>query len=274
MVLSREEKEKMVLDLYYNKGYTYRQIAKELRMSPNQIREIIKRHEEKNDAVASKKKELSLSSKAHKLFSQGKNNVQVKIKLDLPQEQVTQFRLEYWRLRNQDKLESLYMLTKDKVSVLWKIYKELMIMGGMSIEEVASVMSTGIMYQLARLYKELVRKRGISIEEVAAVVDINLNILPEMEWKLEQTSKELARKQVDLDMIETRISSLEEEENRRRNRIFTLPSSSYYVENSSTNATPYYSAPSQSPSLPYWSSGNRDPWSEYRDKEKTKTRSL
>jgi predicted DNA-binding protein YlxM (UPF0122 family) len=274
MVLSREEKEKMVLDLYYNKGYTYRQIAKELRMSPNQIREIIKRHEEKNDVVASKKKELSLSSKAHKLFSQGKNNVQVKIKLDLPQEQVTQFRLEYWRLRNQDKLESLYMLTKDKVSVLWKIYKELMIMGGMSIEEVASVMSTGIMYQLARLYKELVRKRGISIEEVAAVVDINLNILPEMEWKLEQTSKELARKQVDLDMIETRISSLEEEENRRRNRIFTLPSSSYYVENSSTNATPYYSAPSQSPSLPYWSSGNRDPWSEYRDKEKTKTRSL
>jgi transposase len=263
MILSREEKEKMVLDLYYNKGYTYRQIAKELRMSPNQIREIIKRHEEKNDAIANRKKELSLSSKAYKLFSQGKNNVQVSIKLDLPQEQVTQYRLEYWILNNQDELESLYKLAKGKVSVLWKIYKELMIMGGMSIEEVASVMSTGIMYQLSRLYKELVRKRGISIEEVAAVVDINLNILPEMEWKLEQTSKALARKELDLDMIETRINSLEEKEN-RRNRIFTLPPSSYYVENSSTNPTPYYSAPSQSPSLPYPSSGNRDPWSEYR----------
>ena len=33
MVLNREEKEKLVLDLYYNKGYTYRQIAKELKMS-------------------------------------------------------------------------------------------------------------------------------------------------------------------------------------------------------------------------------------------------
>ena len=139
MVLSRDEKEEMVLDLYYNKGYTYKQLTRELRMSPNQIREMIKRHEEKNDAIANKKKELSLSSKAHKLFSQGKNNVQVKIKLDLPQEQVTQFRLEYWRLRNQDNLEQLYMLTKDKVSVLWKIYKELIIIGGMSIEEVASV---------------------------------------------------------------------------------------------------------------------------------------
>ena len=52
MVLSREEKEKMVLDLYYNEGYTYKQITSELRMSPNQIREIIKRNEEKNDAIA------------------------------------------------------------------------------------------------------------------------------------------------------------------------------------------------------------------------------
>jgi transposase len=267
MILNREEKEKKVLDLYYNKGYTYRQIATELRMSPNQIRAIIKRHEEKNEAIANKKKMLSLSSQAYKLFSEGKSNVQVAIKLDLPQEQISQFRLQYWRLQNQDRLEQLDMLTKGKLSVLWKIYKELVVIGGMSIEEVASMMSTGLTYQLSRLYKELVRKRGISIEEVAAVVDVALNELPYVKERLEQTSKALARKQVELDMVKVRISSLEEEENRRRNRIFTLPSSSYYVENSSTNATPYYSASRQSPSLPYWSSGNRDPWSEYRDKE-------
>ena len=220
MVLSREEKEKMVLDLYYNKGYTYKQLTRELRMSPNQIREIIKRHEEKNDAIANKKKVLSLSSQAYKLFYEGKNNVQVTIKLDLPQEQITQFRLEYWRLQNQDKLEQLYMLAKGKVSVLWKIYKELMIMGGMSIEEVASVISTDQLFQLARLYKALVRNRGMSIEEVAAAVDINLNILPDMKRELDQTCKALARKQVELE-------SLEEEEKRRRNRIVTLPPSSY-----------------------------------------------
>jgi uncharacterized protein YjcR len=104
MSMSREEKEKMVLELYYNKGYTYKQLTRELRMSPNQIREIIKRHEEKNDAIANKKKELSLSSKAYKLFLEGKTSVEVAIKLDLPQEQVTQFCLEYWRLQNQDNL--------------------------------------------------------------------------------------------------------------------------------------------------------------------------
>ena len=262
MVLSREEKEKMVLDLYYNRGYTYKQLTQELRMSPNQLREIIKRHEEKNDAIANKKKELSLSSKAYKLFYEGKNNVEVAIMLDLPQEQVTQFRLEYWRLQNQDEFESLYMLTKGKVSVLRKIYNELVIIGGMSIEEAASVISTGHMYQLSRLYKELVIKRGMSIEEAASVVDINLNILPDMKRELDQTCKALAKKQVDLD-------SLEEEEKRRRNRTVTLHPSYYYVENSATNAFPFHSDPTPMPSsLPYWPSGNPDPWSEYRSKQK------
>jgi DNA-binding MarR family transcriptional regulator len=84
MVLSREEKENMVLDLYYNKGYTYKQLTRELRMSPSQLREIIKRDEEKknDDAIVNKKKELSLSSKAYKLFYEGKNDVEVAIKLD------------------------------------------------------------------------------------------------------------------------------------------------------------------------------------------------
>ena len=265
MVLSREEKEKMVLDLYYNRSYTYKQLTRELRMSPNQLREIIKRHEEKNDAIANKKKELSLSSQAYKLFSEGKTNVEVAIKLDLPQEQVTRLHSEYWRLQNQDKLESLYMVTKGKVSVLWKIYKELVIIGGMSIEEVASMISTGAMYQLSRLYKELVIKRGMSIEEVASAVDIDLNILPDMERRLEQTTKALARKEADLDMIKGRISSLEEEEKRRRNRIVTLPPSSYYVENSAPNALPYYSTPSRPPSLPYPPSGYPDLTNDYRD---------
>ena len=60
------------------------------------------------------------------------------------------------------------------------------------------------MYQLARLYKELVIKRGMSIEEVAAAVDINLNILPDMKRELDETCKALARKQVELDILRGR----------------------------------------------------------------------
>ena len=159
MSLSREEKGKLVLDLYYNKGYTYRDIAKELKMSPNQIRDIIKRNEEKNDVIANKKKQLSLSSKAYKMFSQGKTNVQVAIKLDIPENQVTQLHSEYWRLQDQNNLESLYIATKGKAGRLWKLYRELVI------------------------------KRGMSLEEVAKVVDIALHELPDMESLLEQTTR-------------------------------------------------------------------------------------
>ena len=48
-----------LLNFYYTEGYTYKQLTKELKVSPNQLKEIIKRHEEKNDAIANKKKMLS-----------------------------------------------------------------------------------------------------------------------------------------------------------------------------------------------------------------------
>ena len=81
-----------------------------------------------------------------------------------------------------------------------------------------------------------------------------------MKEELDQTCKVLAKKQVDLDMIKVRISSLEEEETRRRNRIVTLPPSSYrYVDNLARNPFPYHPDPAPTrTSLPYWSSRNRD----------------
>lgn len=112
----------------------------------------------------------------------------------------------------------------------------------MSIKEVGSVVSTYQLLQLGRLYRALVRNRGMSIDDVAAVVDIALNELPDMKQMLEETTKAVARKQLELE-------ALEEEEKRRRNRIITIDPSSYsYAENPA-------SAPS---SLPYWSSRNRD----------------
>lgn len=115
MFISKEEKERLVLELYYEKGYTYRQIAKELHMSPNQIQDIIRRYEEKTNAKANKKKELSLSSKAYKLFSKRKTNVEVAILLDIPQPQVTQFQYQYWKLMGQDKLVTLHSLLGDRI---------------------------------------------------------------------------------------------------------------------------------------------------------------
>ena len=60
------------------------------------------------------------------MFYEGKNNVKVAIKLDIPQEQVTRLHSEYRRLQNQYKLESLYMVTKGKVSRLINTKKKLL----------------------------------------------------------------------------------------------------------------------------------------------------
>jgi RNA polymerase sigma factor (sigma-70 family) len=51
MFLSKEEKERHVIDLYYNQGKTFRDIAKELGMSPNTITTILKKEEQRNNSI-------------------------------------------------------------------------------------------------------------------------------------------------------------------------------------------------------------------------------
>ena len=205
MVLSREEKEKLVLDLYYNKGYTYRQIAKELKMSPNQIRDIIRRHEEKDNAIANRKRDLSLSSKAYKLYSKGKNRAQVAIMLDISEAQATQF--EYFRLTGQVELISLYARTKGKLSSLLK------------------------------LFDELALKREMSIEHIANVVEISLHKLPYMEGLYDQAKREVDRLVEKKDYLLFNINSLKKElvqlkeEEKKQRRMLALPSYNNYYDN-------------------------------------------
>lgn len=199
-------------------------------MSPNQISDVIRKHEENDNAIANKKKHLSLSSKAYTLFSKGKTNVEVAIKLDLPQNQVTQLRLEYWRLIGQDKLATLYTIIEGRI------------------------------FSLSKLYRELVIKRGMSLEAVADVVDTALHELPHMESLLDQATRAAARKQEKVDYLENRIHTLEEEEKRRK-RTITLSPYNYHVEDSEIPATkafsPYYASRQPAP-LPYWPSGFPD----------------
>ena len=99
MSMSREEKEKLVIDLYFNQCKTFRHIAESLRMSFTPISQIVKKHQDeiegKNKStntitIEKSRTQLSLSSKAYKMFSEGRTNVQVAIRLDIPQVQVTQ----------------------------------------------------------------------------------------------------------------------------------------------------------------------------------------
>jgi hypothetical protein len=247
MSISREEKEKLVIDHYFNQDKTFRYIAEHLRLSFTSISQIVKKHQDEIDGksnntitIEKNRTQLSLSSKTFKMFSEGKSNVQVAIKQNIPQTQVTQFRMEYWRLICQDKLEKLHTKIGTSIFSLWKLYNELVI------------------------------ERGMSLEEVAKVVDIALHELPDMESRLDQTTRAAAMKEVDLEHLERRIHTLKEE--MKRKRMVTLPSSYYHVEDRENSVMKEFSSNSdlgQPSQLPYWPTENYDPWSEYRMNKRT-----
>src|SRR5687768_8185422 len=111
-ILTRKERERLVIDLYYNQGKTHREIAKEARISPRDIGVILnkvigekkteglKEQEEdninsKNDNQEHEQQQYSLSAQTYKLFSDRKTPLEVAIALNLRESEVTKFYKEY-----------------------------------------------------------------------------------------------------------------------------------------------------------------------------------
>ena len=129
------------------------------------------------------------------------------IKLDIPEVQATQFRFEYFRLTGQDELISLYARTKGKLSSLLKLFDELAV------------------------------NRGMSIEHIANVVEISLHKLPYKESLYDQVKREVDRLEEKRDYMLLNINSLKKElvqlkeEEKRQRRMFALPSYNNYYDN-------------------------------------------
>jgi len=134
-ILSRQERERLVLDLY-NQGKTYREISKEARISPRDIGVILnkvietkageeERIKQQDDAENNQEqqRQLSLSTQAYKLFSEGKTPLEVAIALNLRESEATKFCREYWRLKQLYNLNTVYEEVKDEISSFLKLYK-------------------------------------------------------------------------------------------------------------------------------------------------------
>ena len=98
MVLTREEKERLVLDLY-NRRTPIREIAREARMSFRDIGRIIDKKEKEKEAMEGQVQKITQSTQAYKLFSDGSTPEEVAIALNLRQPQVTELYTEQWRLK-------------------------------------------------------------------------------------------------------------------------------------------------------------------------------
>jgi transposase len=125
---SREEREQYVIELY-KQGKTIREIAQLVHMSFSSIGTIIKKYTgyDNNDKPSKenengKKESVSDSTKAFKLFSQGKTPVQVAIKLDVEAEEVNVLYRQYWHLKGLYQLNSLYEEMKSYLPEYTKLF--------------------------------------------------------------------------------------------------------------------------------------------------------
>src|SRR5215217_3785052 len=142
-ITTRQERERLVLNLY-NEGKTIREIAKEARMSFRDIGVILnKAVEEKAEGLKEKHEEiqqLSVSSQAYKLFSEGKTPLEAAIALNLSESEATKFYKEYWKLKQLHNLTIVYEETKGDIEPFLKLYR-LAKRKGMGVKQVVNLLA-------------------------------------------------------------------------------------------------------------------------------------
>lgn len=133
MVLTREEKRRLVLDLY-NQGRTYREIAKEARISPRDIGIILRKAEQnnqrqqqedlgRNDGKAAEP--LDKTTQAYRLFSEGMKPIEVVVDLGLNGEETIRLYKEFWKLKHLNELYQIYPEIKHTLPSFLKLHKSL-----------------------------------------------------------------------------------------------------------------------------------------------------
>jgi hypothetical protein len=159
MVLTRQEKERLVLDLY-NEGKSTREIAEEARMSFRDIGAILDKAEEEKETSKEQAEKVSQSTQAYKLFSEGKSPVQVAIALNIREPEVARFYVEYWKLRQLYSLNWVYEQVKDNIRYFVRLY---------------------ISAKVARM----------GVEQVVSLLEIANNDLPVVEHRYERSKRDL-----------------------------------------------------------------------------------
>lgn len=98
MIISSKEKEKRVLE-WLDQNKSYREIQDRLHISSRDISFIAKKAKAKKDKEEEKKRQTSITSKAYKLFTKGKNLLQVATTLGIEAAEVRKIYMDYLDLK-------------------------------------------------------------------------------------------------------------------------------------------------------------------------------
>jgi hypothetical protein len=119
-VLTREEREELVLDLYFKENKTYHEIAKIARISPRDIKPIIDKAINEKERTQHK----STAVQAYELFYKGKTLLEVTIDLNLGQAQATAYHAEYLKLVGLGDITRIYLEFQGDIPYFVKLCKE------------------------------------------------------------------------------------------------------------------------------------------------------
>jgi DNA-binding Lrp family transcriptional regulator len=133
MILTRDEKETLVLDLY-NCRTPIRDIAREAGMSFRDIGRIIDKKEKEKETMEGQVQQMYLSTQAYKLFSKGKSPLQVAIDLNIRASEAIILQREYWDLEGLHNLNRIYEEIKGDIGyfvnlkIVWRVlYNSLLV---------------------------------------------------------------------------------------------------------------------------------------------------
>lgn len=173
MILTRQEKEKLIIDLY-NQGKNYKQIAVIARVSVRDIKPILEREEkerEKELGIATKEgkgnggnnpqpQKPSVASQAYRLFSEGKTPLEVAVELNIREAKATRYYREHWKLKQLYHLNQIYEDIKDDVIHIVKLHRR-------------------------------IKAAGIGMEQIINLIKIANNDLPGVEQKYKKLMKDV-----------------------------------------------------------------------------------
>src|SRR5215207_3589949 len=174
MVLTRQEKEKLILDLY-NEGKTYKQIAETARVSPRDLKPVLEKAEKEREKELgintqegnngstgnqNQTQKIPISSQAYRLFSEGKTPLDVAIELNLKEPEATKYYRQYWKLRQ---LHNLYLIHEEIGDDIIHIVKH---------------------------YKRM-KAAGIGVEQAINITKIANNDLPALEQKYQKLKRDV-----------------------------------------------------------------------------------
>jgi hypothetical protein len=163
-------------------------------MSPCDIHAIIMQEEARRQKHKHQQHRQEITSKAYHLFSEGKTSVQVAIILNLREPEVTKLYKEYWKLRGLDILNLIHKETNGNTWTLWKLYQQLVMKKGMSIEQVVNAVDTDInkLPHMETLYvqaKDQAEKMQHTVQRLANDIDARkhkISALDKTAFSLEQ----------------------------------------------------------------------------------------